>query len=260
VGGVQRDSPAEIFTPNYDLLFEQAFEHHSLPHFDGFVGSREPWFDLASIEHDTIPSRWTRLWKLHGSINWEKNEETLNGLKVTRIVRVTRAAETGKVMIFPSHLKYDQSRRMPYLAMLDRFRAFFHGKDAPRLIVCGYSFLDDHLNEILLDGLRGNRNAQCFALMYSSLGAHERVVEYASKQGNLTVLASDGAVIGTRIGRYRTGTIDSSEHSPWLIEEAASGSSPSDRVPRCRLGDFHYFGLFLEQLCGGSTAGAHTTA
>jgi hypothetical protein len=21
--------------------------------------------------------------------------------------------------------------------------------------------------------------------------------------------------------------------------------------PRCRLGDFHYFGLFLEQLCGG---------
>lgn len=114
VGGLHRLSPIEIFTPNYDLLFEQAFEQHPLPHFDGFVGSREPWFDLASIEHDAIPARWTRLWKLHGSINWEKAEETVNDTTVTRIVRVTREAEAGKVMIFPSHLKYDQSRRMPY--------------------------------------------------------------------------------------------------------------------------------------------------
>lgn len=257
IGGVQRDWPAEIFTPNYDLLFEQALEQHPLPHFDGFVGSREPWFDLSSIEHDAIPNRWTRLWKLHGSINWERNEETVNATTVTRIVRVTRAAAAGKVMIYPSHLKYDQSRRMPYLAMLDRLRAFFHGKDAPRLIVCGYSFLDDHLNEILLDGLRGNRNAQCFALMYSSLDAHLRVVEYASKQSNLTVLASDGAVVGTRAGRYRPGTTGGNENSPWLIEESAAGVDPKERVPRCRLGDFHYFGLFLEQLCGGGASDAH---
>lgn len=252
IGGVRRDSPAEIFTPNYDLLFEQALEQHPLPHFDGFVGSREPWFDLASIEHDTIPARWTRLWKLHGSINWEKNEETVNGNKITRVVRVTREAAAGKVMIFPSHLKYDQSRRMPYLAMLDRLRAFFQGKDAPRLVVCGYSFLDDHLNEVLLDGLRGNRNAQCFALMYSGLDKHPRVVDYAERQGNLTVLAWDGAVVGTRVGGYRTGTTGGDEHSPWLREEALAGGDPKTLHPRSRLGDFHYFGLFLEQLCGGS--------
>lgn len=256
IGGVHRDSPAEIFTPNYDLLFEQALEQHSLPHFDGFVGSREPWFDLASIEHDTIPARWTRLWKLHGSINWEKNEETVNGNKVTRVVRVTREAAVGKVMIFPSHLKYDQSRRMPYLAMLDRLRAFFHGNDAPRLVVCGYSFLDDHLNEVLLDGLRGNRNAQCFALMYSGLDKHPRVVEYAQKQSNLTVLAWDGAVVGTRVGGYRTGTTGGTEHAPWLLEEALAGGDPKVMHPCSRLGDFHYFGLFLEQLCGG---GGHDT-
>lgn len=252
IGGVQRDSPAEIFTPNYDLLFEQALEQHPLPHFDGFVGSREPWFDLASIEHDTIPTRWTRLWKLHGSINWEKSEETVNGNKITRVVRVTREAAAGKVMIFPSHLKYDQSRRMPYLAMLDRLRAFFQGKDAPRLVVCGYSFLDDHLNEVLLDGLRGNRSAQCFALMYAGLDAHPRAVDYAEKQSNLTVLAFDGAVVGTRVGSYRIGTTGGDEHSPWLLEEALAGGDPKISYPRSRLGDFHYFGLFLEQLCGGS--------
>ena len=259
IGGVHRDAPAEIFTPNYDLLFEQALEQHPLPHFDGFVGSREPWFDLASIEHDAIPARWTRLWKLHGSINWEKSEETINGNKITRVVRVTREAAAGKVMIFPSHLKYDQSRRMPYLAMLDRLRAFFHGKDAPRLVVCGYSFLDEHLNEVLLDGLRGNRNAQCFALMYSNLGAHPRVVSYAEKQSNLTVLAWDGAVVGTRAGLYRPGTSGENEHKPWLLEEATAGCDPKTLLPYCRLGDFHYFGLFLEQLCGGSSHDAQPT-
>lgn len=264
IAGVNRDSPVEVFTPNYDLLFEQAFEQQSLPHFDGFVGSREPWFDLASIEHDSVPVRWTRLWKLHGSINWERREDTVNGTTATRVVRVTGFATNSKVMIYPSHLKYDQSRRMPYLAMIDRLRAFFHGGglrgrvdgarslgDAPRLVVCGYSFLDEHLNEVLLDGLRGNRSAQCFALMFSGLADNPRVIEYAQKHGNLTVLAQDGAVVGTRVGRYRPGTSGGSEQEPWLVSESDSSSgTPVDEI-KCKLGDFHYFGLFLEELCGG---------
>lgn len=274
IGGLHSLSPIEIFTPNYDLLFEQAFEQHPLPHFDGFVGSREPWFDLASIEHDTIPARWTRLWKLHGSINWEKIEEKIDGITLTRVVRVAREATTGRVMIYPSHLKYDQSRRMPYLAMLDRLRAFFRGsaikkrsdsekreEDAPRLIICGYSFLDDHLNEIMLDGLRGNRNAQCFALMYGNLSDHPRAVEFARKQGNLTVLARDGAVIGTRAGRYRSGHCGGDEHKSWLYEEddTTVGPGKSERQSKSHLGDFHYFGLFLEQLCDRSISDESTT-
>ncbi len=257
VGGVHRSSPIEVFTPNYDLLFEQAFERQPLPHFDGFVGSREPWFDLSSIEHDAIPPRWTRLWKLHGSINWEKREETIDGVKVTRVVRVTGEAAEGSVMIFPSHLKYDQSRRMPYLAMLDRLKAFFRGdtlgkqqEDAPRLIICGYSFLDDHLTEVLLHGLRGNRNAQCFELLYSDLEKHERAVKYAEKQGNLTILARNGAVIGTRPGLYRPGSPSIEGTEPWLIEESDVASGTPVNHLRCLLGDFHYFGLFLEQICG----------
>jgi len=169
-------------------------------------------------------------------------------------------------------LKYDQSRRMPYLAMLDRLKAFFHGRlakthgesgrqeeDAPRLIICGYSFLDDHLNELLLDGLRGNRSAQCFALMYSNLKDHPRAVQYAEKQANLTVLAKDGAVIGTRVGLYRPGTPSIKEHEPWLYEEVVTTSGASVNQLRCRLGDFHYFGLFLERLCGTRSNDAQPT-
>jgi hypothetical protein len=265
IGGIHRPSPVEIFTPNYDVLFEQAFEQQQLPHFDGFVGSHEPWFDLSSIEHDVIPARWTRLWKLHGSINWERSTDAA-GAASPRIVRVTGAADASRVLIYPSHLKYDQSRRMPYLAMLDRLRAFFRGDpvrrhaglepqrdDAPRMVICGYSFLDDHLNEVLLDGLRGNRRAHCFALMFSNLDDHPRAAAYAAKQGNLTVLARDGAVVGTRAGLYRKAPHSDEQH-PWIYGDGPAGNESAAVQPKCRLGDFHYFGLFLEALCGGVDA------
>lgn len=95
-------------------------------------------------------------------------------------------------------------------------------------------------------------NAQCFALMYAGLNKHSRVVDYAERQSNLTVLAWDGAVVGTRVGGYRAGTTGGDEHAPWLLEETPSGGDQKEAYPRSRLGDFHYFGLFLEQLCGGS--------
>ena len=110
--------------------------------------------------------------------------------------------------------------------------------------------MDDHFNEVLLDGLRGNLNAHCFALMYANLADHPRAVQCAQGQPNLTVLAKDGTVIGTRVGRYREGTSGGEEHAPWLYEE--EDSETSEKHARSRLGDFHYFGLFLEQLCGGS--------
>jgi SIR2-like domain len=252
VGGLQRIAPVEIFTPNYDLLLEEALELQRIPHFDGFVGAREPFFDLASIEQDAIPARWTRLWKLHGSINWQKRDDG-------GVFRVAGQAAVGKAMIYPSHLKYDQSRRMPYLAMLDRLKAFFRsgghtqGFGPPVLVICGYSFCDEHLNEVLLDGLSGNRSAQCFVLAYPKLATVREVVALAANRPNLTVIAYDGAVIGTREGSYRNGVaINNGTPEPWLAVETITHPDTTERTElvRCRLGDFHFFGLFLEQLCG----------
>jgi len=252
VGGLQRTAPIDLFTPNYDLLIEEAFERQRIPHFDGFVGSREPFFDIASIEQDAIPRRWARLWKLHGSINWQRREDGA-------VFRAQGAAAEGKAMIYPSHLKYDQSRRMPYLAMIDRLRAFFRptattqGYGPPVLVVCGYSFSDDHLNEVLMDGLRGNQAAQCFVLAYSGLSESQAAVKFASEQPNMTVLAWDGAVVGTRVGSYAELHSETSDSEVWIQNKPISGAEDPDTSASvcCRLGDFHYFTLFLEQLYGG---------
>ena len=74
VNNIERDTPIEIFTTNYDLLLEEAFEALKVPYFDGFVGTRFPFFDLRAVEDGLIPNHWTRLWKIHGSINWYLKE------------------------------------------------------------------------------------------------------------------------------------------------------------------------------------------
>ena len=45
-----RDWPVEIFTLNYDLLFEKAMEAYGIPFFDGFLGSVGPFFVPESVE------------------------------------------------------------------------------------------------------------------------------------------------------------------------------------------------------------------
>jgi hypothetical protein len=47
---IRRDSPLEVFTTNYDLLLETAFEAAGVPYFDGFVGVVFPFFVPECID------------------------------------------------------------------------------------------------------------------------------------------------------------------------------------------------------------------
>ena len=246
IGGIQRAHAVELFTPNYDLLMEQALEQRRVPYFDGFVGSASTFFDVASMEQDNLPSRWSRLWKVHGSINWWRT--TLGNVE-----RRTDTMAGDRQMIYPSHLKYDQSRRLPYLAMLDRLKAFLARGQAV-LITCGYSFSDQHLNEVILQGLTGNPTAICFGLLYGDRASYPEAVSRARKQSNLSLLAVDGAVLNT---------IERDWHSDKKEEHllhglAVQAGEMSDRTlspaERCKflLGDFKSFGLFLAHHLGHS--------
>jgi len=239
IGGISRSYPVEVFTPNYDLLIEQALEIHKVPYFDGFIGSREAFFDLSSIENDRLPERWARLWKVHGSINWWRTPSD-------DVVRKERSSTGDRQMIYPSHLKYDQSRRLPYLAMLDRLREFL-GRGQGVVVTCGYSFADQHLNEVILNGLRSNPTAMCFGLLFGKRSSYPEALLQAGKRANLSVLAADGAVLGTVEQDWRAD--DLADHP---LHEVAVRSPvvEEDKPPgNCQftLGDFKSFGAFLAQ-------------
>jgi hypothetical protein len=241
VGGIHRTHPVEIFTPNYDLLMEQAFEANKIPYFDGFIGSRQAFFDLASMENESLPARWGRLWKVHGSVNWWRNSDD----EVVRRDAIVAAAAGDRQMIYPSHLKYDQSRRMPYLAMLDRLRSFLARGQAV-LVTNGYSFLDQHLNEVILHGLRSNPTAVCFGLLFGPRSNYSDVLAKARMHPNLSLLAADGAVLGTIERDWRQ---DEQTGHP-LHGIAVTKKDPSDGAPSATsceflLGDFQAFGEFM---------------
>ena len=129
--GASRECPVEIFTTNYDLLFEEALERVKAPYFDGFTGGREAFFDPVSVAAPDLPARWTRLWKIHGSLGWKANDRG-------DIVR-TGGCEASQ-LVFPAHLKYDQTQKAPYSAMLDRLQSFLansgHFAHFERLLLC----------------------------------------------------------------------------------------------------------------------------
>ena len=114
IAGTHRKHSVEIFTPNYDLLLEEAFERARVAYFDGFTGSHAPFFDPASVSLDEFPARWSRLWKLHGSLGWRISHDT--------VIRTGEREATE--LIYPDHLKYDQVTRLPYSALFERLRQF----------------------------------------------------------------------------------------------------------------------------------------
>ena len=245
VDAVRRGNPIEIFTTNYDLLMEQAFEDYRVPYFDGFAGSRRPFFDLRAMEEDMLPPRWARLWKLHGSINWYQTVEK----GVFRAA--TQDTDGTKRVIHPSHLKYEESRRMPYLAMLDRLRAFLKQPTAT-LIICGYSFRDEHLNEVIVQGLQCTKTAIAFALAFDKIGEYPQAAQLARERSNLTLLARNGAVLSGQDAKWPEKEADavSSEVSPWVKWNPTDPARDDKRLAEFELGDFAVFGSFLRELIG----------
>ena len=225
-GAIDRSTPLQIFTTNYDLLVEQALEDRQIPFFDGFIGVREPFFDLRAIEDDPVPSRWLRLWKMHGSINWKCSSEG----RVTRCFPVPDGSDG--MLIHPSELKYDQSRRMPYLAMIDRLRSFLRRPSA-FLVITGYSFADEHLNEVIIQGVRSNPTSAAYALLYNNLDTEVAANKVAGKIPlNFSLVARDcGVVRGVK--------------AEWLSDQDQSNSAAKKISD---LGDFGLFTNFLRSL------------
>ncbi|TCM04744.1 SIR2-like protein [Sphingomonas sp. PP-CC-3G-468] len=185
ITGAPRAHAVEIFTTNYDLLFEEAFERAKAPYFDGFTGAREAFFDPASVSSDQLLPRWTRLWKVHGSLGWKANEEG-------EVVRTGQYDATH--LIFPEHLKYDQTQKAPYSALLERLRTFLTIEDT-LLISIGFSYADAHITDRISEALDANPAASVFAFQFQNLDKEVYAAKLASRRSNFSVYARDKAVV-----------------------------------------------------------------
>ena len=153
-----RKTPISIFTTNYDLFNEIALDELGFSYNNGFSGTYRRKFNPISYNYMYVENMnlhrdvWERvasffnLIKLHGSISWLRRD----GEVWEQDIKDIRDDET--VMIYPTPLKDRSTLMTPYS---DLFRVM-ENRIVQRnsvLIVIGYSFSDDHINRVILNGL-----------------------------------------------------------------------------------------------------------
>lgn len=140
-----RVQPIEFFTTNYDTLIEDALALREIPYSDGFRGGAVAYWDRAvkdgsASQPDDICATVT---KLHGSIDWARV-----GQKIVRH-RIADPYPKGNsdLLIYPQALKYDLAQREPFDSLFYDFRASLNRSRPQVLVVCGYGFGDDHVDQ-----------------------------------------------------------------------------------------------------------------
>lgn len=230
IGGTVRKHAIEIFTTNYDLLFEEAFEKARMPYFDGFSGGNAPFFDPVSVASDDLPSRWVRLWKMHGSLGWALADETV----------VRGKGKAAAELVYPDHLKYDLTQKQPYSALFERLKNFVRTPDS-LLLAIGFSFRDAHICAVLDESLAMNANSAMLAFQYQKLDLEPAAVKLANLRPNLSIYASDGAVIGGVRGNWRPGELPKNWGD---IRRTFWGERNLGDAAQFLLGDFAAFSRF----------------
>lgn len=246
----RRRFPAEIFTTNYDYLFEMALEGSGIPYFDGFSGGFEPFFCPEAVEDVEAYPHLVKLWKMHGSLGWSFRETDQAVIR-----QHTQDTDAASTLIYPSHLKYNSSRKQPYVGLIDRLCTFLQQDDAV-LITCGYSFGDNHINERIVTSLRRGANSHVFALYYDEvpdaaggrsygLSDEANVIRIMATQetgGKMSVYGRRHAVIGGKFGTWRLRDepkkIESTRIDLYFDEDAAAPSL----TPGQQQGDEHWEG------------------
>lgn len=230
--------PLELFTVNYDLLLESGLESRGVPYFDGFIGALEARFraDLVEsspgTEDQAVPAFFVRLWKLHGSVNWLRRDDG-------RVVRLgVPVPEDQAAAIYPSDAKYEESRRVPFVVLQDQLRRSTSMPET-MMVVAGYSFADEHVNELIFDAASRCERSEYTAFCHGEIP--EELARRARSCPNLQVVGPRDAVLGGLRGEWR---------------------APQSAVPnvwdgeRLLLTDFRHLAAYLAR----SPAGGHSVS
>jgi hypothetical protein len=166
---LERRPPVALFTTNYDTLVEDALALERVRASDGFVGGAmafwEPSFRRAAFSKPFVvdDEYQARVYKLHGSVDWYMSAEDV-------VVRRREGAgyppdDPARLLIYPQATKYRATQKDPFASVFAAYRAALNDENSGLLVVCGYSFSDEHVNEEIAAALR-RRGSQLTVLAF----------------------------------------------------------------------------------------------
>ncbi|HZK93087.1 MAG TPA: SIR2 family protein [Prolixibacteraceae bacterium] len=164
------DPRVQLFTTNYDTLFEQAANEGGFVIIDGFSFTHPREFSGRYFDYDIVHREKTRikqeesfvpkvlhLYKLHGSLNWEKDTDG----KITQ-----KDNPNSPLIIYPASEKYESSYEQPYFEMMSRFQQALRKEDT-LLIVIGFGFQDKHIQNVIIEAVAQNPSFQLVIVNYN---------------------------------------------------------------------------------------------
>ncbi|MCT4615200.1 MAG: SIR2 family protein [Marinifilaceae bacterium] len=155
-----------VFTTNNDLFNETALNSLNIHYINGFNGGIHRYFNPAMFKYtfskrmDTGIEKFepvenmVNLYKIHGSINWVEDDKNQNTFfKIKEISTPDNSKEN--VLIYPTPTKQNKSLGSPYVEMFREFQCKLL-EPLSVLFVIGYSFSDEHVNNIIYQALATN--------------------------------------------------------------------------------------------------------
>ena len=177
------ESRVQLFTTNYDTLFEQAAQRGGYVVIDGFSFSFPRTFSGRYFDYDIVQREQTRikgeesfvskvfhLYKMHGSLTWKQTEQGM--------IQQVNTTETP-LIVYPASDKYESSYEQPYFEMMSRFQQALR-RENTLLIVLGFGFRDKHIQNVILEAVNQNPSFQLVIVNYNANGTinREELKEY----------------------------------------------------------------------------------
>ncbi len=194
-----------VFTTNYDMLIESAFEKSHIEYIDGFSGKLHPTFSTANygmiLSRQTSISSMTsevvtcNLYKVHGSLNWKcegteihccDHIGTLNNIQSHLYKDDFDEYYSSLAIINPTKDKLKQT--VLNANYYDQLRMYCNEleKNNTILISFGFSFGDEHILQMTERSLKGNPTFSLLIFSFNKTST-EKYNQFFNNYSNVSV-------------------------------------------------------------------------
>lgn len=219
---------ANLFTTNYDMAFDYALDNLGVHYINGFMGVHNRCFRPEVYDYDIYypgqsvsgkvhrAEKVLRYYKMHGSLSWvatESSPSNVYGIQEKTMDGSFEPQIDKQIMIYPCVSKKTFTLDLPYSEL---FRQFAQAITQPQsvLFCIGYSFFDEHINDIIYQAL----SIPSFTLVIANFKINEEIQKLKDlNDSRIIVLDPDDSEQSTFVGFVKNVMPDLYEENEQLI-------------------------------------------
>ena len=158
---------ANLFTTNYDMAFDYALDNLGIHYINGFMGVHNRCFRPEVYDYDLYypgqsvtgkvhrAEKVIKYYKIHGSLSWLATKPSVSntyGIREIPLNELFNVEDDNELMIYPCVNKKSYTLDLPYSELFRQFSQAINQQQSV-LFCIGYSFYDEHINDIIKQAL-----------------------------------------------------------------------------------------------------------